>query len=115
MSAYKDALWISSTESGARLQVALEVLCEGLGEIVVDGIFALRPMPGGAIDGEVFASRGQPIPTYVAAASSARAVLAASNLAARLELDSIHWIVVEDYGQGVGLLWDSRNPHLVRL
>ena len=43
MSAYKDALRLSSTERGARLTAAAELLAERKAVVVLDNTLALRP------------------------------------------------------------------------
>jgi len=101
MSAYKDALHISSAERGARLQLAVTLLA-GQGPVVVlDDLLALRP-DRDAILCEVIAS-GSLAPQ--AQVQNAKRLLQFSTLGGSIEGRQCHWLLVEDYGTGTVERW----------
>ena len=101
MSAYKDALHVSSAEQGPRLQLAAEMLAEGRAVVVLDGGLALRP-DSGRILCEVISS-GSVAPQ--AQVQTAKRLLQASTLGRLVDIKHCQWLLVEDYGTGSAELW----------
>ena len=101
MSAYKDSLRLSSTECGARLAAAAELLAERKAVVVLDNTLALRP-DADRILCEVIASDGIPPEEQVEAA---KRLLQASTLGSMINQERHQWIVVHDYGTGTVELW----------
>ena len=101
MSAYKDALRVSSAEQGPRLKLAAELLAGGSSVVLVDGTLALRPHSDGIIC-EVI-SCGAIAPEIQAQRAKQR--LEASTLRSALDTEKCQWLVVEDYGTGTVELW----------
>jgi hypothetical protein len=100
MSAYKDALHITSNESGSRLTLAHELLAAGRGIVVLDGFLALRPTPEGLL-AEIISDRSSQDPA--ALVDAARELLAQATLV--LPHDPSAMVVVDDYGTGTLEIW----------
>ena len=101
MSAYKDALHISSTETGGRLLLARELIASGKQVVVIDGLVALR-RTNNALVAEVIASGASG--DVDAMVETARELVRRS----ALSVSPNEWLVVEDYGTGTLAL--SRAP-----
>jgi len=102
MGAYKDALHVTAEEVGARAALAMDVLANRRGVVVLDGVLALRP-ESNHIACEVIASRstsGQ----YRLAIEEAQSLLKRSTISNAVSGIKLVWVVVEDYGMGVGVL-----------
>ena len=100
MSAYKDALHISSKESGSRLALARDLLSSGQGVVVLDGFLALRPTPEGLL-AEVISYGSSPEP--VALVDAARVLLEQATLV--LPAQPYATLIVNDYGPGTMEVW----------
>ena len=105
MSAYEDALHITAGEIGPRALLASEVLSTRSGVVVLDNVLALRPEPD-RIFCEVIAEAGSPH-NYQAAVEAAQSLLKSSTLFNSVSGKALCWLVVDDYGMGVGVLWDG--------
>ena len=101
MSAYRDALHISSAENGARLQLAIELLASHGSVVVLDELLALRP-DRDTILCEVIAS-GNLAPQ--AQVQNAKRLLESSPLGSSIRGKRCNWLVVEDYGTGTVERW----------
>ena len=101
MSAYKDALHLSSAEQGPRLQLAEEVLARGDAVVVLDGALALRPQSDEILC-EVISSRSN---APVVQVEQARQLLRDSTLGDVASKRKCRWLVVEDYGTGTVEVW----------
>jgi hypothetical protein len=106
MSAYKNDLHIDSFEEGQRLQLAIDLLEQAQGAIVIDNRLALRAGPRG-ITCEVIV-RGSAEPQLQV--ESAKVILNGSAIGKHLHAWKLEWIAVEDYGTGTVQLW----PHCSR-
>ena len=102
MGAYKDALYITAEETGPRASLAVDVLTTCRGVVVLDGLLALRP-EADHITCEVIASRATP-GRYRAAIEDAQSLLNRSTIFNAVSGATLLWVVVEDYGMGVGIL-----------
>jgi hypothetical protein len=112
---YEDALVIDDSSPEQRLALAGEMLetCSGL--VMLDGVVALRPLPG-VIRCEVI----DPTPSahrceeeFKVLVENAGRRLGASRLASRLPRRLVQWLVVEDGETGIVELWTappSVNP-----
>jgi hypothetical protein len=101
MSAYKDALHLSSTELGPRLELASELLAGHRAVVLLDGLLALRP-EGDEILCEVISSGSL---TPQAQVQNAKQLLEASTLGGNVTRKKCRWLVVEGYGTGIAELW----------
>ena len=101
MSAYKDALTISSAEVGSRLQLACDLLTSGEAVVLLDGRLALRPERG-FINCEVISS-GSDAPDIQV--REAKYLFRQSTLAGSISITSFRWLLVEDCGMGIVALW----------
>jgi hypothetical protein len=100
MSAYKDALHITSDESGSRLALAQDLLGTGQGVVVLDGFLALRPTPEGLL-AEVISDGASRDPAALVGA--ARSLLDQATLV--LHVQPYAFLVVDDYGTGTSEIW----------
>ena len=100
MSAYKDALHITSNESGRRLALAHDLLGSGQGVVVLDGVIALRPTPEGLLAEVISDSSSRDRATLI---DAARSLLAQSTLVLPAQPYAI--LVVDDYGTGTLEIW----------
>jgi hypothetical protein len=103
MSAYKDALHVTASETGPRALLASEILSTLGGVVVLDSMLALRPEPDRILC-EVIAQPGSPA-NYQAAVQAAQSHLKDSTLFSAVSGKVLSWLVVDDYGTGVGVLW----------
>ena len=102
--AYDDALQIASSETGSRADLAIDLLANANGVVVLDSVLALRPEPDRILC-EVFASPSTVPGKYEAVAESAKEFLAQSTIFKALPVKPLSWLVVYDYGKGVVVLW----------
>jgi len=110
-SSYEHALGIDDTSSEQSLALAADRLerCQGI--VMLDGVIALRPMPG-VIRCEVI----DPTPSthrceeeFKVLVENAYRRLAGSRLAARLPRRPFKWLVVENRESGIVELWTAGN------
>lgn len=101
MSAYKDALHLSSAEVGPRLQLASALLASRQSVVVLEGRLALRPELNEILC-EVI-SFGNDAPEIQV--QSAKRLLQKSTLGGTIPNRKCRWLVVEDYGMGTTELW----------
>jgi len=101
MSAYKDALHISDVETGQRLQLAIDLLLNGKGVVVIDDLLALRPFSGQILC-EVIS---QGFATPQVQIENAKKLLHESSIGDSLQGQQLQWLVVEDYGTGTIEVW----------
>ena len=101
MSAYKDALHLSSAEEGLRLKLAEELLTRGQAVVVLDGVLALHSQSDEVLC-EVISSGSNTPEVQV---ERGRRLLRASTLGSALGRRKCRWLVVEDYGSGTVELW----------
>ena len=103
MGAYKNDLHIGVDETGPRYDLACELLSTGRGVVVLNGTLALRPEPSRVLC-EVIADSVSPakFPVMVQAAQS---LLERSTIGNTLAGKVLSWLLVEDYGMGVHVLW----------
>jgi hypothetical protein len=101
MSAYKDALHLTSAEQGPRLALAAEILAEGSGVVVLDGVLALRPASD-KIQCEVISSGTTPPHAQVEAA---KRLLLVATLGCLVDSHKCDWLLVDEYGTGTVELW----------
>jgi hypothetical protein len=104
MSAYKDALHLTSADQGPRLALAAEILAEGSGVVVLDGVLALR-YASDKIQCEVISSGATPPDIQVEAA---KRLLQMATLRRVVDSDKCEWLLVDDYGTGTVELWRER-------
>ena len=109
MSAYKDALYLDSTSSEQRLQLAANLLLTGEVVVLLEGCLALRPY-GGRITCEVIdewseAQHSQA--EYEAMLGRGKSLLFSSKLGSMIPLDRLDWVVVQDYGTGTTQVWPA--------
>src|SRR3546814_44449 len=100
MSAYKDALHITSNESGGRLALAQDLLGTGQGVVVLDDFLALRPTPEGLLAEVISDSSSRDPATLV---DAARSLLDQATLV--LPIQPYAMLVVDDYGTGTLEIW----------
>ena len=101
MSAFKDALHLTSVEQGRRLQLAAELLADGRAVVVLDNTIALRP-GADKILCEVISAGSVAPETQV---ENGKRLLQASTLGDLVDTRRCEWLVVEDYGMGTVELW----------
>ena len=107
MSAYRDALSISSDTEGPRRELALEVLASKGGVVLVDERVALRPIEDSVLC-EVITRLPEESRSDSAMReeiNAAQDLLASSTLADVMKRSSLTWLVVDDYGSGTIQLW----------
>ena len=110
MSAYRDALQIDSTSSPKRVQLAVQLLQNGDGAVLLEGRLALRSMEDDVLC-DVVAHKPRPAEGYRgyrAMVNEARAALMNSFLWPAVEGKKLRWSVVEDYGTGTIVLWEEK-------
>jgi hypothetical protein len=100
MSAYKDALHITSNESGARLALAQDLLRTGQGVVVLDDFLALRPTREGLLVDVISDSSSREPATLV---DAARSLLDQATLVLPIQPHAM--LVVDDYGTGTLEIW----------
>jgi len=104
MSAYKNALHVSTTETGPRAQLASELLRSGEQVVVLENVLALRAERDSILC-EVIVSPGSSPSSYSSAVASAQALLNNSTLFNAVSGKCFTWLVVDDYGTGTSVLW----------
>jgi hypothetical protein len=102
MGAYKDALHITGEETGSRASLAVDALTTRRGVVVLDGLLALRP-EADHITCEVIASSMAPS-QYRSAIEDGQSLLNRSTIFNAISGTTLLWVLVEDYGTGVGVL-----------
>jgi hypothetical protein len=107
MSAYKDALAIKAGDADQRYALAGEILANGEGVVVLEGLLAVR-----ATDHELLCEVIDPAPSarrcaneYEVLVENARLALEASKLRDLLPRLPQRWLVVEDDNTGTSELW----------
>ena len=103
MGSYKDDLHIHVDESGPRFTLACELLSSGRGVVVLDNTLALRPEPNRILC-EVIAESATPA-SFPVAVQAAQSLLERSTIPNILAGKALSWLVVDDYGMGVHVLW----------
>jgi hypothetical protein len=107
MSAYENAVTVDPDSSEDRVTLAADLLQSGRGEVLVDGMLALRPMRAEilceVIDPDAGVHRCSE--EYKVLVENAGRALAASRLGKRLPSKPLRWLVVEDHGTGTTELW----------
>jgi len=107
MTAYRDALVVDDASSEQRLGLAVSLLNDGSGVVMLEGVAALRSTPTGIICEVVDRSPGSHrcMEELKVLVENAARALAGSRLAARLPARPMQWVVVEDCGSGTVELW----------
>ena len=101
MSAYEDALRLSSAERGSRVAAAAEMLAERKAGVVVDGTLALRADADTILREVIWSEGAEPEERVEAAKHLQRA----STVGGVMNLERCQWIVVRDDGSGTVEVW----------
>jgi hypothetical protein len=104
MNTFQGLLHIESSEGGKRLQLAIDLLTNLEGAVLINDVLSLRPNPQGIECAVILTGLIDP----QSQVENAKRLLEKSTIGQFVQSRKLRWIAVDDYGMGAIQIWPPR-------